>query len=186
MKSSKRNFFKDIKIEISVAMFMIVMYFFKDFLPKQIVPSIDLSAYFSSDRLNGIATFFAITIGIYVTVIMVLATSRIGISRGMLKSNLDKRLINVMIVGMIENFISTGLAIFIPMSGKTRYILTTFLIMSIVSFVKFIALLVVIFSVNLNEMAKEMDDEEKYQDDMLTYVEGIYRFLKKYENNNLK
>lgn len=138
----------------------------------------NLVDYFTQDRLNGITAFFAITVGIYITVITILGTSRLGISKKMITSNLDKPLISVIMLGMLENLITSGMAIFINLNTKTAYILMVFLIISIISFVKFIIILLMIFKVNMNEMAKEIDNEERYNDEILASLKEIVQFMK--------
>lgn len=109
----------NLKMEIGATVILCAMYIWKEYIPLGFPFDVDLMLYFEQDRLNGIATFFAITIGVYIAVITVLATSEIGISKEMLKKNLDKPLIDIIIVGMVENFITIGLAVFIPLNTFT-------------------------------------------------------------------
>lgn len=184
MKKVITDLMRNTKIEIVTVFLYLVAYLFYCFSKEKNINilNIDFSSYFSQDRLNGIAAFFAITIGVYVAVITVLATSEIGISKEMLKRRLDVPMINVIIVGMVENFISAGLSIFSPMNKYVRFILLIFITISIISFIKFIFLLVAIFKSNMNQMAKAIDEEEKYKDEILTYMNGIYQYVKAHEN----
>lgn len=116
----------NLKMEIGATVILCAMYIWKEYIPLGFPFDVDLMLYFEQDRLNGIATFFAITIGVYIAVITVLATSEIGISKEMLKKNLDKPLIDIIIVGMVENFITIGLAVFIPLNTFTGSILIIF------------------------------------------------------------
>lgn len=179
MKYSFIEFCRNIKSEILA----IILYIFVSIIGKFFISSYwDLSSllsYFTQDRLNGIAAFFAIAVGVYVAVVTVFATSKIGISREMLKRNLDKPLINVVIVGMIEDIITVGLSIFIPINKITVHILIIFLMVSVISFGKFILLLIIIFRANMNEMAKEIDAEEEYNDELLSCLKEILNQLKR-------
>lgn len=141
--------------------------------------NVSLSTYFVQERLNGIATFFTITIGVYVAVITVLAMSEIGISKAILEKKLDEALINVIIFGILEDIITVGMAIFIPGNKITYYILLWSIVVSIISFLKFVVLMVVVFKKNMDQMAKNIDDQENYRNDLLTYLEHIKRNTEK-------
>lgn len=175
MKDFVNTLLTNLKIEIVAAVFLCALFICIEYLPINFPFDDKLLKYFNQDRLNGIATFFAITIGVYIAVITVLATSEIGISKEMLKKNLDKPLIDVIIAGMAENFTTVGLAIFIPLNKFTGKILIIILTISIISFVKFIILLIAIFKANMNQMAKEIDAEERYKDSILGYLRTISR-----------
>ena len=184
MKNALIELSKNLKIEIAIIFIAFICYFVKKYTLINTQISVNLSQYFSQDRLNGIATFFAITIGVYIAVITVLATAEIGISKELLKRRLDKPLINVIIAGMVENFISVGLAIFIPQNSLTQYILGVSLVVSIVSFIKFIILLVIIFKNNMEQMAKEIDNEDYYRNAMITYLEGVFKYCQKQDKKD--
>lgn len=141
--------------------------------------NISLSNYFVQDRLNGIATFFTITIGVYVAVVTVFAMSEIGISKAILEKKLDEALINVIIFGILEDIVTVGMAIFIPGNKITYYILLWSIVVSIISFIKFIFLMVVVFKKNMDQMAKNIDAEENYRNGLLTYLEQIKRNTEK-------
>jgi len=180
----KENIFclgKNLKIEIGTMVMYILIYFLRKYIHLPCFDDFKLALYLSQDRLNGIATFFAITIGVYIAVLTVLATSEIGISEEMLKRNLDKPLINVMIAGMVENFISVGLAIFIPVNGFTEHVLIVSVLISLISFVKFILLLVIICKGNMNYMAKAIDSEREYRDRLSTCAEEICRYIREHK-----
>lgn len=180
MKSIVNTVCKNLKIEIMVIIVLLILFIWTYFFPLDFLSEIDLLSYFEQDRLNGIAAFFAITVGVYVAVITVLATSEIGISKEMLKKKLDEPLIDVIVAGMVEDFVTVGLAIFIPLNIVTGYILVIFLAVSIISFIKFIILLVAIFKANMNQMAKAIDEEEQYKDNILVYLNNISRYCQKH------
>lgn len=183
MKNKILEFGRNIKIEIVTIVFYIVAYIFREFITDKFFKSYNLSTYFTQDRLNGIAAFFAITIGVYIAVVTVLATTEIGISKEILRKKIDRSLINVIMVGIGENFFSVGLSIFIPLNAFTRYVLIVFLTISIISFAKFIILLVIIFKKNLQLMAQSIDEEEVYRNNMLTYIEEIFKYFQKHRDD---
>ena len=171
---------RNLKTEIVVAIVLSAICIWKEHTALNFLSNIDLFSYLSQDRMNGIAAFFAITIGVYIAVITVLATAEIGITKEMLKKKLDRPLIDVMIVGMIEDFIAVGLAVFIPLNTITRYVLIIFLSTSIISFLKFTVLLVVIFKANMNQMARDIDAEEQFKDSILAYLNNISCYCRKH------
>ena len=163
------------KLEIMCIFLGIFLYFSPFSMLKYENWNISLSTYFVQERLNGIATFFTITIGVYVAVITVFAMSEIGISKVILEKKLDEALINVIIFGILEDIITVGMAIFIPGNKSTYYILLWGIVVSIISFLKFVVLMVVVFKKNMDQMAKNIDDQENYRNDLLTYLEHIKR-----------
>lgn len=178
MAHKMRKCICNFKLEILSIFIILSVYFFYYLYPQVFPDFIKKYDYFSQDRLDGIVTFFAITIGVYIAVITVLATSEIGISKEMLKKRLDKPLINVIVVGMTENFIATGLGIFAPANKLIERLLLIFIITSLISFAKFVVLLVIIFKKNMDQMAKSIDDDEEYRNQILHYLHSI--------NNNFK
>lgn len=174
-----KEYFYDFKLEIFLMLVYLFLYAMRkigiNIIPKQFV----LSSYFSQSKLDGIISLFAITIGVYIAVVTILALSEIGLSKQILKRNLDRRLINVIISGISENFISVILSIFCPINNYTKHILMIFILISLTSFAKFIYLLVLIFRGNMNYIAKSIDETEEYREKMMCYVKEIYEYLKK-------
>lgn len=90
----------------------------------------------------------------------------------MLKRRIDKPLISVIMFGIIEDFITVSLATF----GMGKYIynvLLLFVILSLISFPKFIYLLMLIFKNNLDQMAVMMDEKQNYDDEMMETIKKI-------------
>ena len=111
--------------------------------------------------------------------VTVLAMSEIGISKALLEKKLDRALINVIIFGILEDIITVGMAIFVPRNKIIYFILLVSVFISIISFIKFIILMVIIFKKNMDQMAKNMDAEESYRNDLLSYLEQIKRNTEK-------
>lgn len=57
-------------------------------------------------------------------------------------------------------------------------------VVSIVSFIKFIILLVIIFKNNMEQMAKEIDNEDYYRNAMITYLEGVFKYCQKQDKKD--
>ena len=74
--------------------------------------------------------------------------------------------------GIIEDFLTVTLAIFLQ--GNFVYIFLPLLIMlSLISFAKFIYLLILIFKANMEQMAKAIDEKDRYDDDLLETIKQI-------------
>lgn len=172
-----KEFLNNIKLEISIVIVYIVICFIKN--KYHLLEMVNLQSYFTQDRLNGVATFFAITIATYIAVVTILATTEIGISKKMLEKRLDKPLINLIMFGVIENFIAVALSIFMPSSEIVYELIALFIILSLCSLVKFIILLIIIFKVNMNAMAKSIDDKEKYENDLIGELKKFPCIVKK-------
>lgn len=138
-----------------------------------------MTNYFTDNRLSGISSFFAITIGVYIAVITILAMSEIGISKELLCRRLDKSLINVIMAGISENLFAVGFSIFVSLNKTTGFVLGVSSLVAIISFIKFIILLVRVFNADMEQMAKVIDEEEKYQADMLSNIMIISKYCRK-------
>lgn len=176
-KTSTRNHFliKNMKLEILITILFIIGCFIFYFSPsitesmKQI-----LSEYYSQSVKDGITSFFSITVGIYIAVVTIIATSVIGISKVILQKKLDGPLLIVIISGMAEGIVSVGLSVFIDSSAILySWVLSYSVIVLIISFIKFIIILMIIFDANLKLMAKSIDADEKYRSDLLARIESI-------------
>lgn len=171
--AEKKRYLKDWICEIVALLIYVIALILRRLKILKCFDCFVLKDYLSQTRLDGIASFFAITIGIYIAVITVLATSEIGISRELLRQRLDKRLLYVIIGGMTENLITAGGAIFLPINQFTKHILVIFVVLSLISFMKFIVLLLEIFKGNMESMAVSMDEEERYRDTIEAYLKKI-------------
>ena len=171
------TFMKNIKLELIITILYLIFMIIKSKWSR-LNSLINLQEYFSQDRLNGITAFFAITIGVYITVITILATTEIGISRKMLERRLDKPLIDVIMFGIIEDFLTVASATFLL--GNIVYdFLPLFIILSLISFAKFIYLLMLIFKANMEQMAKAIDEKDRYDDDLLETIKLILMAIRK-------
>lgn len=175
-----KDFLKNLKIELAIAVLFVIGYGVMKILPDASCFNLFLLNYYTSDRLSGISAFFAITVGVYIAVITVFATSELGISKEILKRRLDRTLIDVMMSGMLENLIAVGLSTFVNLDNTMRYVLTAVIAIGIASFVKFIILLVEIFKANMEQMAKNIDEEEDYRNKILGNLEIISRYFQKH------
>lgn len=183
MKEKISDTVNNLKLEICTIFIYIIVFLLGRVVPNKYVCKVDFLSYFGQDRLNGIAAFFAITIGVYITVVTVLATSELEISKEMLMKRLDRPLINIIVCGMIENLLTVGFSIFIPLNEMSVRVLVVFLTISIISFSKFIILLVTIFKINLEKMAEAIDEKEQYKNDILVCTEEIRRHLREHKRN---
>lgn len=54
-----------------------------------------------------------------------------------------------------------------------------FIILSLISFAKFIYLLMLIFKANMEQMAKAIDEKDRYDDDLLETIKLILMAIRK-------
>lgn len=96
----------------------------------------------------------------------------------MLERRLDKPLIDVIMFGIIEDFLTVASATFLL--GNIVYdFLPLFIILSLISFAKFIYLLMLIFKANMEQMAKAIDEKDRYDDDLLETIKLILMAIRK-------
>lgn len=171
----------NMKLECSLILFAIILIVVSftgrncsEFFYKELRP------YYTGISIDNIINFFSIVIGIYIAVITILATSIIGVSKEILKHRQDKALIYIFIFGVIEDLLVVGVSIFLPSTWSPYYfILSVLMVMAIVSLVKYIRLLVLIFQANMEMMAKDIDHKEEYENRILDNIELIEHNTKK-------
>lgn len=139
--------------------------------------------YFSENRIANLSAFFAITIGIYIAVISILATSIIGLSAKLLEAQLDKSLIFVTKIACWENIFAVLFGTFLPVKQLPWSICYVgLLIVSIVSFIKFLRIMFLIFQGNMEKMAKEIDQDTQNRNDILIRLDNIENDVKEMKN----
>gem|GEM_PF-3833704 len=112
--------------------------------------------------------------------ITIIATSVIGISQKLLSSKIDRALLVVFISGMVEDLLVIMTAVIIPSTFSYFYsLLIGFSLTAFISFIKFIWYISKIFHTNLNEMAKSLDEESRYKEDILEQLTRISENTKK-------
>lgn len=161
----------NLKIDIFCAVFLIFFLFILG--DNTIAGLIEWKVYFSTDRLGRIASFFSIVIGIYIAVMTILASSITGLTEKVLEKKLDDKLLSVIMLGLCENLLSVSICVFMPITTFFCKLLVLFTILALISLIKFIYILALIFKINLNEMARMIDVETKYKNDLLTNLEQI-------------
>lgn len=167
------EFLKNSKLE------MLVYIIFIAILISSYLGNFDFSLTIKTEKRADIISFFSIIIGVYIAVITIIATSIIGITKEILKENLDSQLIDTIIFGMTEAMLAILIIIFIDSTTNlTRVILIAFICNSIISFFKFVIILTLIFKANMNAMAKEIDSKDDYENRILTTLDEIKNKLK--------
>jgi len=140
--------------------------------------------YFSESRVSLLINFYSIVIGMYIAVITILATSRLSISEDILKERLDSKLIRVMLAGIIENLAVVVMLIAVPSSIRWYYdIVLVTIIVALLSLIKFICFLAIFFQLNMEAMAKEIDEENQRKGKDRGFQNSLMNALKEISEN---
>lgn len=144
-----------------------------------------LLAYFSDERVANLAAAYAIIIGIYISVISIVATSVIGISPELVgKRRLDESLLFVTKIGCIENIAAVLSGILLPISEKPWcFVYFGLLISCVISFIKFVNVMFLVFRVNMKKMAESIDEENSTKNEILMRLEHIERDITELNKN---
>lgn len=180
LKEIIRFIFKNIRIEI--LLFIIFLVFICiSFLNKKVLSCFqeinqNFWCLFDNNKLSLITDFFAITIGIYIAVTTLVATSVIGISRKMLEKKLDKQILTFLIIGLLENLITI---IFCILENCLMfYFLLFFMLISLVTLIKFIYLIIKMFNANMDQMTKDFDKDDERSNYLINLLEKIEKNTK--------
>lgn len=160
---------RNLKIEIIILLGSIILTIFNR------VPIDILTLIFQSLSFDHIVEFSSISTGIYITVMTIIATSFISATPKILKSNLDKAITTVFVVGLIENMLVIIFSICHELlDGNVIFI--TFLgifIASIITFIKLVIFVVLLFSCNMDNMATELDEQERHKEIIVNLLADI-------------
>lgn len=138
-----------------------------------------IGLYLTEYRISLIPNVMAIFIGIYITVLTCIALSKISITEVLLKNGLDVKIIAVVMFGIVEDFILLIFGVFIPIKSSHIQILFCFLLLAAVfSFARFIRYVYLIFSLNIDAMVREMDQENEEKTNLFVKVDEILERLK--------
>ena len=123
------------------------------------IVNVTLGVYFCDERMGLLVDFFSISAGIYITMLSILAISTTKIMEALLKKRMEQQLLDVMMWGLISNVIVILALVFIPeMRGKNIILLAT-LIWAFLRLIYFFFVLFAIFKFNVQNMDKEIDEE---------------------------
>ena len=127
------------------------------------IVNVTLGVYFCDERMGLLVDFFSISAGIYITMLSILAISTTKIMEALLKKRMEQQLLDVMMWGLISNVIVILALVFIPeMRGKNIILLAT-LIWAFLRLIYFFFVLFAIFKFNVQNMDKEIDEENKWK-----------------------
>ena len=179
---------KDFFLEIIAVIVIVLLVIIFRLLPSKIIGDIENSLinFVTNDRISLITNVSAIFIGAYINVLIVISTSKLSMSQLILKNKMDQRILGVIIVGIIEDF----LLILMPFFFYKHYIFVIVYIgvvtLALISFIKFIKTSLLLFHININQMIKEIDDETEYKSNLMILNEeelNILRQLNKSSQN---
>ena len=147
---------------------METIFIFSYFIVMHILKVSSLVTYFTLDRKNGIISFFAIIIGIYISVFAILSTSIIPLTEKLIKEKVLERIILLLKIGIAECFCTVIWIIFINQIKAYYFILGVLAGLSLILFIKFIILLEYFFRASRETFPKEIDSVRKYKNEVLS------------------
>lgn len=119
--------------------------------------------YFCEDRIGSLIELFSITTGIYITMLSILAISATKIMEALLKKRMEQQLLDVMMWGLVSNVIAVLVLVFMPKIQGGNIILSAVLLWAVMHLIYFFFVLFAIFKYNVQNMDKEIDEENKWK-----------------------
>ena len=136
--------------------------------------------YITPERTASFISFFTIVIGIYAAVWVVLATSVSKFSKILLEIKIDKQLFFVVVAGMFESSLVVMLCIFVPPSiPHYGFVLILSILLSLMSFCKFIIALLMLTKLNIHHIVMKFDEKEREKLDQIVKINDIHQAIKK-------
>lgn len=123
---------------------------------------------------NGeMIAFLTIIIGIYISIITIISTSRIPASRLILENQLEDRIILFVFPAIIMNIIEI---LYILLAPDFKYYIVFYFSLfciQIVMLIKFIIFILMICKTNVNEVVKEIDDADAKEKELYALLCSI-------------
>ena len=170
----------DYKVELSIIIAVIACLIFNLFGCRNGILSELLANFYVDNNISNIMDIFLAFIGIYITIISILAVTVIGITKTLLEENLEQRLLTLIGTGLATSLITLLTVVFIRNFFSCYFMLLTGLIsISIIQFFKFIIIIFIIFKTNMKIMRKSIDEDDDLKKHLLMKIDDIALNTKK-------
>lgn len=166
-----KNIWREFKTEVilaAISLFLIVL---------NKLPLLDISCIFkfinnkwigTGINTSDLITFLTIVIGIYLSILCIIATSQSTVIKALIEEDTEKQLGVVVIGGIIENLILILYILFSVRFYYQYFILLSLTLISVISFLKFIFVLYHFYSISNQETIKNIVQEEKDKNELFT------------------
>ena len=138
----------------------------------------------ASTKNLDLVAFIAISIGIYVSIIMIISTSRMPASKEILKHNLDKKIIEYVFFATAVDVIVIIYILFVPAFEYYKVIYLTLVVLHLAILIKFLIFVLLLCKVNVEEMVKEIDAEKIEQEKFYNILCDIQNIITKINSNH--
>jgi len=136
--------------------------------------------YLTSERSASFISFFAIIVGVYTTVWVILSTSVSKFGKIILRERIDRKLLFVIASGLIESSFVILMAMFVPsLFDFYEPLLLLFVMLALITFVKFICTLILLTKLNIESTVAEFDEADREKLECKIKIDSIYENTKK-------
>jgi|GEM_PF-3651676 len=134
-----------------------------------------LSGYITGERAANIGNFFAIKIGIYITVWSIFATSTSKMAKKMLENRMDRTLAVIVSLSILLSLSVVIFVTFVPSDIFLYSIWMAILVLvSLTLFVRFSIYVIKMSHTNIQLNIKEIDEKEKFDTDIQHKINELY------------
>lgn len=127
----------------------------------------------NQDNCENIITLSTIFIGIYITLITIIATANMPITKHLYEKNMYTKLSMTIKIGLHTNLILIICLIFFSDFKIMKCLIIILLIYSIILFLRLISIMVLIYHCNVMDNYRETNKQKKNQDDLITACKHI-------------
>lgn len=128
-------------------------------------------------------TLSSIIVGIYITLITILATATIPIATELIKNNTNNKLSTTIKMGLYTNLILIICLVFVIQYLIGKCLIFMLFLYSILLFMRLIHLMVIMYKCNILDNYEQTNKMRKNQDDLITACKHIDNLLTKNDNN---
>lgn len=182
MKKGMKMILSQFKFELIIVSLSVIYVIFESWLDAAF-PLNRIEDYFNkidaSEKSADIIAFIAIAIGIYISVITIISTSRIPASKKILENNLEGKLLFFVFVAVSVNMVDILYLLFVP--DFKFYVVFYFmlLLIQISILIKFLMMIIYLCKINIEEVVNDIDEQADEKKELFNIISEIRDELKK-------
>lgn len=140
---------------------------------------LDVIKIVNENNCENMVTLTTIFIGIYITLITIIATANIPIATELFRNSAYIKLSNTIKIGLYSNLLLIICLVFFSDFFLVKYIIVSLFFYSAILFIRFINLMIIMYRCNVKDNYEQTNNQRKNQQDLITACKHIDDLLRK-------
>lgn len=155
------------KFELALAILMTLVTLLNIFFRLDIIKIVN------ENNCENMVTLTTIFIGIYITLITIIATANIPIATELYRNSAYIKLSNTIKIGLYSNLLLIICLVFFSDFFIVKYIIVSMFFYSAILFMRFINLMIIMYRCNVKDNYEQTNNQRKTQQDLITACKHI-------------